>query len=93
MKAYPNLLEAVAITVESLRKERKLTKTALASFAELQDCYIRGITKGRRNPTITTIYSICEALGVSSVDFFQRVELEMKRLSFKEKDLRAKDSN
>ncbi len=92
MKAYPNLLEAVAITVESLRKERKLTKTALASFAELQDCYIRGITKGQRNPTITTIYSICDALGISSVDFFQRVEMEMNRLASKNEDRDAKDS-
>ena len=92
MKAYPNLLEAVAITVESLRKERKLTKTALASFAELQDCYIRGITKGQRNPTIATIYSICDALGISSVDFFQRVEIEMNRLASKNEDRGAKDS-
>lgn len=92
MKAYPNLLEAVAITVESLRKKRKLTKTALASFAELQDCYVRGITKGQRNPTITTIYSICDALGISSVDFFQRVEMEMNRLASKNEDRDAKDS-
>lgn len=62
MKNCPNLLEALAITVEAIRKERKLTKLAVASDAELQDCYVRGITKGRRNPTITALYAICEAL-------------------------------
>ena len=56
MKNCPNLLEALAITVEAIRKERKLTKLAVASDAELQDCYVRGITKGRRNPTITALY-------------------------------------
>ena len=81
MKAYPHLQEAVANTVEKLRKERKLTKTALADFAGLQDCYIRGITKGRRNPTVTAVYAICEALGIPPNRFFTLVEEERKRLS------------
>ena len=71
MKNCPNLLEALAITVEAIRKERKLTK---------QDCYVRGITKGRRNPTITALYAICEALNVSPVEFFRRVEEERANL-------------
>ncbi|WP_291449246.1 helix-turn-helix domain-containing protein [Desulfovibrio sp.] len=80
MKNCPNLLEALAITVEAIRKERKLTKLAVASDAELQDCYVRGITKGRRNPTITALYAICEALNVSPVEFFRRVEEERANL-------------
>lgn len=83
MKTYPELQDALANTVERLRKERKLTKTALADFADLQDCYIRGITKGRRNPTVAAVYSICEALGVSVSEFFNLVEDERKRLSEK----------
>ncbi|MBD5647182.1 MAG: helix-turn-helix transcriptional regulator [Desulfovibrio sp.] len=81
MKACPLLLQALANTVEKLRKERKLTKTALAGFADLQDCYIRGITKGRRNPTVAAVYSICEALEVPVSQFFTLVEEERKRLS------------
>lgn len=81
MKACPLLLQALANTVERLRKERKLTKTALAGFADLQDCYIRGITKGRRNPTVTAVYSICEALELPVSQFFALVEEERKRLS------------
>ena len=80
MKNCPNLLEALAITVEAIRKERKLTKLAVASDAELQDCYVRGITKGRRNPTITALYAICEALKVSPVESFRRVEEERANL-------------
>lgn len=81
MKAYPHLQDALANTVERLRKERKLTKTALADFADLQDCYIRGITKGRRNPTVTAIYSICEALNIPVSRFFELVEEERRRLT------------
>lgn len=84
MKAYPRLQDALANTVEKLRKERKLTKTALASFADLQDCYIRGITKGKRNPTVTAVYSICEALGVPVGEFFDLVEEERRRLAGKQ---------
>ena len=80
MKDYPNLLEALANTVEKFRKERKMTKTALARFADLQECYIRGITKARRNPTITATYSICEALEIPPGKFFEKVEEERERL-------------
>lgn len=80
MKTYPYLQEALANTVETLRKDRKFTKTTLACFAELQECYIRGITKGKRNPTITAVYSICEALGISVSDFFLMVEEKRQKL-------------
>ena len=80
MREYPHLLEALAVTVEKLRKERGLTKTALAGFADLQECYIRGITKGRRNPTVVAVYAICEALGVPPTEFFRRVSDEMEAI-------------
>ena len=73
MKTYPRLLEATGITIEKIRKERKMTKTALADFSDLQDCYVRGIIKGKRNPTITAIYSFCDALGISPLDFYNWV--------------------
>ena len=81
MREYPYLLESLAVTVEKLRKERKLTKTALANFADLQECYIRGISKGQRNPTVIAVYAICDALGVLPEEFFRRVCSEMKNLS------------
>ena len=81
MRDNPYLLEALAVTVEKLRKERKLTKTALASFADLQECYIRGITKGKRNPTVIAMYAICDALGIQPEEFFRRVRVEMENLS------------
>jgi transcriptional regulator with XRE-family HTH domain len=83
MRTYPNLLQALALTVEKARKERKMTKTALANFSDLQECYIRGISKGRRNPTVTATYAICEALGMPLEEFFSRVREEMRSLDAK----------
>ncbi len=80
MKDRGQLLQALASAVEKTRKERKLTKTALAHFADLQESYIRGITKGRRNPTVTTIYAICEALDIPPQEFFKRVNAEIDAL-------------
>jgi transcriptional regulator with XRE-family HTH domain len=80
MREYPYLVEALAITVEKLRKERKLTKTALANFSDLQERYIRGIIKGERNPTVTAIYAICEALDLPPGRFFDKVSAEMESL-------------
>ena len=87
MKTYPHLLEATGITIEKIRKERKMTKTALADFSDLQDCYVRGIIKGKRNPTITAIYSICEALGLSPLEFFKWVTDELNELNKPRKNL------
>lgn len=85
MREYPHLLEALAITVEKARKERRMTKTALANFSDLQECYIRGISKARRNPTVTAVYAICEALDLPPEEFFRRVSTEMKNLNSLEK--------
>ena len=65
MKTYPHLLEATGITIEKIRKERKMTKTALADFSDLQDCYVRGIIKGKRNPTITAISMTLKLVSTS----------------------------
>lgn len=80
MKTYPFLLEAMANVLETLRKERHLTKTTLATYADLQDCYVRGITKGKRNPSVTSIYGICEALNIPIWEFFRKVEEERSLL-------------
>ena len=74
MKEHSLLLQAVGTALEELRKERKLTKTALSDFSNLQDCYVRGIIQGKRNPTVATIYALCETLQITPAAFFHRVD-------------------
>ncbi|WP_291356686.1 helix-turn-helix transcriptional regulator [Desulfovibrio sp.] len=67
--------------IEVLRKDRRLTKSALAEFAWLERRYLREIERGEKKPTVNAIYSICEALRVSPVEFFRLVEDERKKLA------------
>lgn len=81
MKEYPYLAQAMGNIIEVLRKQRRLTKSALAEFAWLERRYLREIEQGEKKPTVNAIYSICEALRVSPVEFFRLVEDERKKLA------------
>ena len=64
-----------------------MTKTALAAFSDLQDCYVLVIIKGKSNHTITAIYSIFEAIVLSPLEFFKRVTDELNGLNKPRKNL------
>lgn len=81
MREYPYLAQAIGTVIEIIRKDRKLTKSALAEFAWLERRYLREIEQGEKKPTVNAIYSICEALQVSPVEFFRLVEEERKNLA------------
>ena len=72
--------EAVGVTMEELRRERRMTKLALADFSGLQDSYIRSIAKGRKRPSIIVLYSLAEAFGIDPVNFLARIEKTRLRL-------------
>lgn len=80
MKMYPHLAKAIANTLESLRNGKRMSKSSLADFADIERCYVRDIEKGNRKPTVNTIFCICEALQADPVEFFQAVVSEIKRL-------------
>lgn len=80
MKLYPNLAEALDNTLESLRNEKKMSKSSLADFADIERCYLRDIEKGNRKPTVNTICCLCEALQVDPIGFFKKVVGEIERL-------------
>ena len=80
MKEYPYLSQAIGNAIEIFRKDKKMTKSALAEFAWLERRYLREIEQGGKKPTVNAVYSICEALGVSSLEFFQKVEEEIAKL-------------
>ncbi|WP_167073096.1 helix-turn-helix domain-containing protein [Sphingomonas vulcanisoli] len=56
--------------VRALRKERGLTQERLAVDAEIDLTYLGGIERGRRNPTLSVIVRIAEALQVSPSAIF-----------------------
>ncbi|MER8659396.1 helix-turn-helix transcriptional regulator [Mesorhizobium sp. M0847] len=50
------------------RLRKRLTQEQLAEISGFSQQYISGLEKGRRNPTIITIYELALALGVSHTD-------------------------
>ena len=84
MKNHLFLSEALAYVIETTRKERAMTKTALADFADMQPCYLREILKGKKKPTVNTIFAICGALQIEPGEFFSKVAERIKEMEGEE---------
>ena len=72
MDEYADIMMKLGETIDVLRRERKLTKVALADFSGLQECHIRRIILGRSNVTLLTLLKICTALQITPAEFFAR---------------------
>ena len=53
-----------------LREKKGYTCNALANRAGISQSFLREIELGSKNPTVLTVLSICEALGISMVECF-----------------------
>ena len=51
-----------------LRKQKRFTQEKFAEASGFTQQYISGLERGRRNPTIVTLFELATALGVSHVD-------------------------
>ncbi len=56
--------------VRKLREEQGYSQEGFASEVGIHRTYIGGIERGERNPTITTVYKIAQALGVDIKELF-----------------------
>ncbi|MER9133140.1 helix-turn-helix transcriptional regulator [Mesorhizobium sp. M0768] len=60
--------QLVGGNVQRFRLKNHLTQEQLAEIPGFSQQYISGFEKGRRNPTIVTIYELAQALGVSHME-------------------------
>lgn len=51
-----------------IRREKGLTQEQLAERSGLSQQYLSGLERGRRNPTIVTIYELATALEVNFLE-------------------------
>jgi transcriptional regulator with XRE-family HTH domain len=51
-----------------LRREKGFTQEQFAEMSGFSQQYVSGLERGRRNPTVVTLFHLANALGVSHVD-------------------------
>jgi transcriptional regulator with XRE-family HTH domain len=51
-----------------LRLAKGFTQERFAELSGFTQQYVSGLERGRRNPTVVTLYQLAQALGVSHVD-------------------------
>jgi len=68
MSLRMDMRQLVGRNFARLRKESGLTQEQLAERCGLSQQYLSGLEKGKRNPTVVTLYEIAAALGVSHVE-------------------------
>ena len=51
-----------------LRREKGFTQEQFAEMSGFTQQYVSGLERGRRNPTVVTLFHLANALGVSHID-------------------------
>ena len=64
----------VGMNFARLRKSKGLTQEQVSEKSGLSQQYLSDLERGKRNPTIVTIYEISQALDVSHVDLVKPLE-------------------
>jgi transcriptional regulator with XRE-family HTH domain len=54
-----------------IRREKGLTQEQMEELSGFSQQYISGLERGRRNPTVVTLYELAKALGVTPLDLLQ----------------------
>jgi transcriptional regulator with XRE-family HTH domain len=70
-----DMRKLVGQNVKKVRERKGLTQERLAEISGFSQQYISSLEKGRRNPTVITLYELSLALGVSHVDLLRSSKL------------------
>lgn len=66
-----DMRKLVGRNVRAVRKARGMTQEELAERSGFSQQYISDLERGRRNPTIVSLYELAQALGSTPVDLLQ----------------------
>lgn len=62
-----DMRKLVGQNFQRIRKEKGLTQEQIAEKTGFSQQYLSDLERGRRNPTIITLYELAQALGVNHV--------------------------
>ena len=74
-----DMRKLVGRNVRRIRIQKGLTQEAFAERSGFSQQYISGLERGRRNPTVVTVYELAQALGVSHLDLLRPERLRSPR--------------
>ena len=77
MMALPE--RAFGVTLREIRNAKQWSQEQLAFEAGLDRTYISLLERGQRSPTLTTLYSLAAALGLTFPELAQKIDLQMRR--------------
>jgi transcriptional regulator with XRE-family HTH domain len=63
-----DMRQLVGRNVRRVRVAKGLTQEQLAERSGFSQQYLSDLERGRRNPTVVTLFELAQALGVSHVD-------------------------
>ena len=63
-----DMRKLVGRNFEKLRRAKGFTQEGFAEVSGFTQQYISGLERGRRNPTVVTLFELASALGVTPVD-------------------------
>lgn len=63
-----DMRKLVGRNLARLRREKGLTQEQVAERSGFSQQYLSGLERGRRNPTVVTLYELAQALGVSHTE-------------------------
>ncbi len=63
-----DMRKLVGRNVKRIRQEKGLTQEQFAEVSGFSQQYISSLERGRRNPTVVTVYELAAALGVSHME-------------------------
>ncbi len=66
-----DMRKLVGRNAKRIRVSKGLTQEAFAERSGFSQQYISGLERGRRNPSIVTIFELAQALGVSHMDLLR----------------------
>ena len=66
-----DMRQLVGRNFSRLRRETGLTQEQVAERSGFSQQYISGLERGRRNPTIVTLYELAQAIGVDFRELLQ----------------------
>ena len=69
-----NIENAFATVLRELRSQKKLSQENLAFLSGLDRTYISLLERGKRQPTLTSLFSISKALDMTLVEFTTALE-------------------